>query len=118
MEVPSIGTVVIVGIGLVMVILILLVFILDLEGAIFKSIDRKKAERAKNIAADAEVVPAPVSPADPMIESGIPAEVVAAIAAAVAAMDGGKYTLRSLTRKKDGRGPWNVAATVSYTQPF
>ena len=53
-----------------------------------------------------------------MIESGIPPEVVAAIAAAVAAMDGGKYTLRSLTRKKEGRSPWNVAATVSYTQPF
>ena len=42
-----------------------------------------------------------------------------AIAAAIAAMEGGSnYKLRSLTRKKDSRNPWGVAATLSYTQPF
>lgn len=118
METPSVATVVIVGFGLVLTILVVLVLILNAEGAIFASVDRKKAAKAKEVAQSAAVVPAAPAPAAPVIESGIPAEVVAAIAAAVAAMDGGKYTLRSLTRKKDGRSPWNVAATVSYTQPF
>lgn len=117
MEVPSIGTVVVVGFGLVLAILVLLVLILSLEGTIFKAIDNKKVQKAKKVVESAQVV-APAAPAAPVIEAGIPEEVVAAIAAAVAALDGGKYTLRSLTRKKDGRSPWNVAATVSYTQPF
>lgn len=121
MEVPSIGTVVIVGFGMVLAILILLVLILSAEGAIFKSIDKKKAEKARAVAQNAAVVPAPApvpAQAAPVIESGIPEEVVAAIVAAVSAMGDGKYTLRSLSRVKGGRSPWNVAATVSYTQPF
>ncbi len=117
-EIPSVGNVVVVGFGLVLVILVVLVLILSLEGSIFAAVDKKKKNAAAAVAAEAKVVTAPDVPTAPEIEAGIPAEVVAAIAAAIAAMDGGKYTLRSLTRKKDGRGPWNVAATVSYTQPF
>ena len=56
--------------------------------------------------------------AAPVIEDGIPDEVVAAIAAAIASMDGGRYTLRSLTRKKEGRGAWSLAGVVSTTEPF
>ncbi len=119
MEVPSIGTVVIVGFGMVLAILVVLVLILSAEGAIFQALDKKRLEKAREVAEKAAVIAAVNAPAPaPVIESGIPPEVVAAIAAAVAAMDGGKYTLRSLTRKKEGRSPWNVAATVSYTQPF
>ena len=118
-EVPSTATVVIVGFGLVFMILLILVLVLNLEGRIFAGIDKRKKQKAAAVAAAAEVITAPApAPAAPVIEDGIPPEVVAAIAAAIAAMDGGKYTLRSLTRKKDGRSPWNVAATVSYTQPF
>lgn len=119
MEVPSIGTVVIVGFGMVLTILVVLVLILSAEGAIFQALDKKRLAKAREVAEKAAVIAAVNAPAPaPVIESGIPPEVVAAIAAAVAAMDGGKYTLRSLTRKKEGRSPWNVAATVSYTQPF
>ena len=49
---------------------------------------------------------------------GIPAEVVAAIAAAVACMDGGRYTLRSVVRKREGRSAWNMAGVIASTDPF
>ena len=42
MEIPSVGTVVIVGFGLVLSILVLLVFILSLQGRFFKSVDKNK----------------------------------------------------------------------------
>lgn len=121
MEIPSVGTVVIVGFGLVLSILVLLVFILSLQGRFFKSVDKNKATKAEKVVAKAAVVPVPAAAAAPApyVEPGIPEEVVVAIAAAIAAMEGGSnYTLRSLTRKKDGRNPWSVAATLSYTQPF
>ncbi len=56
----------------------------------------------------------------PAVEPGIPPEVVAAIAAAIAAMGEGKYTVRSVSRKRVGgsHGAWNVAAIASYTRPF
>ena len=121
MEVPSVGTVVIVGFGLVLAILVLLVVILSVHGKFFNSMDKSKSVKAKKIVEKAEVVPvaAPAAAPAPYVEPGIPEEVVVAIAAAIAAMEGGSnYTLRSLTRKKEGRNPWSVAATLSYTKPF
>lgn len=120
-EVPSVGTVVIVGFGLVFVILVVLVLILSLQGKIFQNMDKNKAAKAQEVVKAAAVVPvAPTAAAPaPYVEPGIPEEVVVAIAAAIAAMEGGSnYKLRSLTRKKDSRNPWGVAATLSYTQPF
>ncbi len=124
MNVPSVFTVVVAGLGLVFAVLALLVCILILEGKIFSALDKKRTAKAREIVKSATVVPVVPSAAvgkaapAPVIEAGIPPEVVAAITAAIAAMDGGKYTLRSLVRKTDGRGPWSVAATVSYTEPF
>lgn len=123
---PSNAVVVVTGLVLVFAILVLLMLIINLQGAIFTSLDKKKAakaaaEREAALAAAAAAVPkapaaAPV--AAPVIEDGIPDEVVAAIAAAIASMDGGRYTLRSLTRKKEGRGAWSLAGVVSTTEPF
>ncbi len=122
MNVPNVFTVVVVGIGLVFAVLAVLVLILWLEGKVFGALDKKRADKAHAVARSALVVPVPQSQsarvAPPQIESGIPPEVVAAITAAIAAMDGGKYTLRSLVRKKEAGNPWGVAATISYTEPF
>ena len=52
------------------------------------------------------------------IEAGIPGEIVAAIAAAVASMDGGKYVMRSVKRAPRGRNAWSQAGVMSYTEPF
>lgn len=128
-EFPSDPVVVATGISLVFLILVVLTLIILLQGKIFDSIAAgKKAKEAQQAAAQAAAEPrkaaapaaaAPAAPAPaPYVEEGIPAEVVAAIAAAVACMDGGKYTLRSLTRVKDGRGAWGLAGVVSGTEPF
>ena len=119
-EFPSDPVVVVVGISLVFLILLLLTFIITLQGKFFDRLTKSKA--AKQAAAAPAAAPAaPPKPAAcpaPVVEEGVPPEVVAVIAAAVASMDGGKYTLRSLTRAKDGRGAWGLAGVRHDTDPF
>ena len=122
---PAWGVVVFTGLTLVFAVLILLYLMVVVEGVIFTAIDKKKAERtALQNTAPARPAPEPpaVSPVPavpPRVEEGIPAEVVAAIAAAVACMeDGSHYTVRSIRRAKPGRSAWAQAGVVSYTQPF
>lgn len=116
---PSNAVVVAIGISLVFLILVILTLVILLQGKIFDSIAAGKKQKAAAAApaAPQKAAPAP-APAAPVVEEGIPPEVVAAIAAAVASLEGGKYTLRSLTRVKDGRGAWGLAGVVSGTEPF
>ena len=109
---PSVGVVVATGLILVFGVLVLLYLLITLEGIIFTSVDRRK-----------KAAPAPVkaaAPKAPVVEAGIPGEVVAAIAAAIACMDGGEhYTLRSVKRTRvSGRSAWGQAGVVAYTEPF
>ena len=83
---------------------------------------RAKAEPAPAPqAAEASAAAAP-APVKPHVEAGIPQEVVAAIAAAVACMEqqaGAHYTVRSIRRAPGkGRRAWTKAAASAYTQPF
>lgn len=83
---------------------------------------RAKAEPAPAPqAAEAPAAAAP-APVKPHVEAGIPQEVVAAIAAAVACMEqqaGAHYTVRSIRRAPGkGRRAWTKAAASAYTQPF
>ena len=110
---PSVGVVVATGLILVFGVLVLLYLLITLEGIIFTSVDRRKkgAPAPKKKAA---------APKAPVVEAGIPGEVVAAIAAAIACMDGGEhYTLRSVKRTRvSGRSAWGQAGVVAYTEPF
>ena len=124
-EEPAIAVVVVTGLVLVFAILLLLMLIIKLQGAIFSSMDKNKKEAApaapaaKSAPAKAAAPVAKAAPAPaPKVEAGIPAEVVAAIAAAVACMDGGRYTLRSVVRKREGRSAWNMAGVIASTDPF
>ena len=68
-----------------------------------------------------ESVPAPAPASTPVIEEGISGEVVAAISAAVYAMEGGSAVIRSVSRKTSPvstRNPWAQAAVVDNTRPF
>lgn len=107
------------GIVLVFLILILLMAIITLEGKIFDSMNAKKKaakEAAKAPAAQpaAPVQQAAAAPA-PQVEEGIPGDVVAAIMAAIHAMDNGKYTLKAVRRSKNG---WGNAGVNDTTAPF
>lgn len=109
------------GITLVFLILLLLMVIITVEGKIFDSIAAKKkaaAEAAKPAADAAPVAPAAAAP-QPEVEAGIPGAVVAAIAAAIACMSGGKYTLRAVRRAGKEQGSnWKKAGTSDVTSPF
>lgn len=129
-QIPNV-VVVMTGLSLVFLILFLLIAIILIQGKIFSSIERKKQEKEQeNNAAPAPTavlppapavamaVPAPMETAAPVIEAGIPQEVVAAIVAAVTAASGGAYTLQSVKMAKQGRGQWGLAGVLQSTEPF
>lgn len=109
------------GISLVFLILVLLMVIIIIEGKVFESIAAKKkaAQEAAKAAPAPVATAAPAAAPAPVVEEGIPGAIVAAIAAAVACMSGGKYTLRAVRRagKEQGSG-WRKAGTSDVTSPF
>ena len=93
---------------------------------------RAKKKEAKKIQSEMQAnlskvsaaapTPTPASAPAPVVEDGIPQEVVAAISAAVYAMDGGAGVVRSITKKTGSpittRNPWAQAAVADNTRPF
>lgn len=115
--------VVIAGIVIVMLVLILLILIFKGFGTAVSKGEKKS--RGGNAVQSAAPVPAPqaaqsaVAPA-PAVQSGISGEIVAAIAAAVYAAEGGRQVaIRSIRVKNvSGRNPWAAAAIADNTRPF
>lgn len=107
------------GIVLVFAILVLLMLIITLEGKIFDGMNAKKAAaKAAAPKAPAAKAAAPVQQAAapaPVVEEGIPGDVVAAIMAAIHAMGNGKYTLKAVRRAANG---WSKAGVNDTTAPF
>lgn len=109
------------GIVLVFAILVLLMAIITLEGKIFDAMNGKKAaaksapKAAAKPAAPAVKPAAAQAPAAPQVEQGIPADVVAAIMAAIYSMGNGKYVLKAVRRGKNG---WGKAGVNDTTAPF
>ena len=125
---PSVLTVVLTGVSLVFAILIVLWLVLLAQGKVFTLIDKRKAENATEKTA---VAPAPAQKStSPAVGAGVTPHVVAAITAAVAAMEEGNYVVQSIAVAQPGlrpraadapagrRGQWGLAAVVSYTEPF
>ena len=105
------------GIVLVFAILVLLMAIITLEGKIFDGMNAKKAAaKAAAPKAPAAKPAAPVQQAAPapVVEEGIPGDVVAAIMAAIHAMGNGKYTLKAVRRSKNGWGKAGVNDTTAH----
>ncbi len=128
---PAIATVVATGLILVFGILFLLYFILLAEGRLFTSLDKKKtAKEEAQTSGVASATRAPVASvaaatAAPAVGGGLQPHVVAAIAAAVAEADGGKYTVASIVPlggagapAASRRGRWGQAGVVQHTEPF
>lgn len=122
---PSVGVVVATGLILVFGVLVLLYLLITLEGIIFSALDQKKKGTPapkKESPVKKESAPAVKKAAAkaPVVETGISGEIIAAISAAIACMDGGAgYTLRSVKRvKASGRSAWGQAGVSAYTEPF
>ena len=126
-------TVVIGGIGIVLGALMVLILVFFAFGKIMSvSQARAKKKEAKKIQSEMQAnlskvsaaapTPTPASAPAPVVEDGIPQEVVAALSAAVYAMDGGAGVVRSITKKTGSpittRNPWAQAAVADNTRPF
>lgn len=115
-------TILVTGLVVVFTVLILLIGIIKLYGTIVYNAQnknkgsRKKAEMAKAPA------PKPAQPAQdsPAVEEGIPGEVVAVIAAAVASISDGAvtYSLKRVKRSTGARPVWSTAGLMDNTRPF
>ena len=99
----------VIGIAVVFVGLTILVFFVWLMGQLFRAIGRSKEEKAKKAAAAAApAAPAPV--AEPVVEESVEvndAELIAVIAAAIAATDSGRTLVVRSVRRASG---WKRAA--------
>lgn len=114
------ANVVVTSLVLVFGMLVALCLIITLEG---KMMDRAEKPATPKPAAPKPAAPArkpaPAPPA-PAVETGIPAEVVAAIAAAVACTEG-SAVIRAVRRAPAAgsrRGNWGDAGVVANTTPF
>lgn len=114
------ANVVVTSLVLVFGMLVALCLIITLEG---KMMDRAEKPAAPKPAAPKPAAPArkpAPAPAAPAVETGIPAEVVAAIAAAVACTEG-SAVIRAVRRAPAAgsrRGNWGDAGVVANTTPF
>ncbi len=121
-------TVIVAGLGIVLGTLAVLIVVFYVFGSIMsKTQNASNKKKAKKNAAipPQKTVPAPKQmPFSPVAEQGISGEVVAAISAAVYAMEGNSNSvITSITpmRKRNpitGRNPWANAAVIENTRPF
>lgn len=109
------GMTVLIGLVVVFGVLAMLTCIIWMFGFIARAASRKQKPATPSVAVQQPV-------AAPVVEDGIPEEVVAVIAAAVAAMsgDGKTYAVRriSAARTVGARPVWAAAGLAENTQPF
>lgn len=127
---PSDASVVITSISLVFGMLVSLCLIITLEGRLFDALNNKKnppkAPKAPKTEAPRAAAPAPkaAAPAETAAPAGgIPGEIIAAIAAAVASLEGEGAVIRGIRRMaapaaKSRRGAWGDAGVREHTTPF
>lgn len=117
------------GILIVFMILLLLIFIFYAYGGIFGAVTKAKNNKtAAKAAAEAEkysdetvMIVSEAAP-EPVDDGTIPGEIIAVIAAAVAAMsDGKKYAVKKVARAQrqgSGRSAWAASGIYENTRPF
>ncbi len=115
------GMTILIGLVVVFAVLILLTLIFMLFG---KVVHRGGQAPSTEISAVPKVPaqPSTVSstPAAPIVEDGVSDEIVAAIAAAIAAMapEGKTYAVRRIGRARGERPVWATAGLMEHTRPF
>ncbi len=113
------------GILVVFIGLSILIVVIGLFGKIVSSLDNKGKKNSEKPAKKSIVTPdwkAPENPAFSGVKNsanGVPDEVIAVIAAAVASLEGGNtYAIRSVRRASEGRPAWSMAGVLENTRPF
>lgn len=123
MDGTFVGSVVLSGISIVFLALVLLILFVWLMDKVFKAVNgTKKKKEAPAPKEDIKAAPAPKAVPAPVVEDGISDEVVAVIAAAVAAMgaeSGKTFRLAGVKRSSGSRrGAWGNAGAAENTRPF
>lgn len=123
MEMSYVIAVVITGLVVVFLGLVLLIAFISAVGAIFKKIDRKKAEAKAKAGVKPAEAPKAAAPAAVPAASSDDDEVIAIISAAVAMMsaaDGTSYRVKSVKPVQNGssRSAWAMAGLRETTNPF
>ncbi len=116
-------TVIIAGIGIVLFVLFLLILVFYAFGGILSKSQQMKAKKQK---AKEETVEVPIfdefeTISDlPQIQDGISEEIVAAISAAIYAVEGGAAKITSIKKKNTikARNPWGEVALRDNVAPF
>lgn len=120
MNAENVAAVVITGLVVVFIGLILLIAFVSLLGFIFSK--KNKPKKVKSVSEPViEKVESSVTVPTPVVEDGIGDEVVAVIAAAIAAMSaksGKKLALRSVKSAKPQRNAWATVGLQDNTRPF
>ncbi len=112
------------GLLVVFLVLILLTGLIWLYGAVVSNISGKGGKKQDKTEKKPQPVAAPkaatsVKKAAPASKAGIPGEIIAVIAAAVASLEGGsKYVIRGVKRSKSSRSAWGTAGVMDNTRPF
>lgn len=116
---PSDGMTVLIGLVVVFAVLLLLTFLFWLFGKVAGGSEKSKAAPASPVARQPVVSAAPTAP---VVSDGVSDEVVAVIAAAVAAMSDGetRYAIRRIrpAGTKGTRPAWAAAGLLDNTRPF
>lgn len=130
------STVVIAGIVIVVAMLILLIIIFNVFGLIVGSAASKSTKKSSKKQSDSQemaVATAPVAKAEAVAQNGISGEIVAAISAAIYALEGESAQICSITPAVatagapvpatktspiTSRNPWAQAAVVENTRAF
>lgn len=115
-------TILVTGLVVVFAVLVLLIAIIKLYGTIVYNAQNKNKGGGKKVEAAKAPASKPVQPAQnsPAVEEGIPGEVIAVIAAAVASMSDGAvtYSLKRVKRSTGVRPVWSTAGLMDNTRPF
>lgn len=134
---PSDATVVLTSISLVFLMLVALCLVITLEGKLFDTLNENKKKKnappkpaapapAAKAAPQAPAAKAPAAKAAPApapAAGGIPGEIIAAIAAAVASLEGDNAVITGIRRMakpaaRSRRGAWGEAGVREHTTPF
>ncbi len=110
------------GIAIVFLALVALWLIVAIFGKLLSSLTGKGGKQKRTEKAAKKAAAATQAPKATMaVEKGVSDEIVAVIAAAVAAMgskSGKKFALRSVRRAKESRPVWGLAGLQQNTRPF
>ncbi|HAN44852.1 MAG TPA: sodium pump decarboxylase subunit gamma [Ruminococcaceae bacterium] len=109
------------GFAVVFAALIGLSLLVYIVGKIFDSINGKNKPEAPKNAETPKPVSVPVQNRQMIVQDGVDDDIIAVIAAAVAAMTastGKAYAIKSVKRAKESRPVWGFAGMQQNTMPF